>query len=302
VPRPAAHLQPPEAPSTIPTAPIPVPDNWTPAAQGRDRAPVSAHTPGFYDADGPATEVEHDEHGFPAQPDVPSTVVSEDDAPPPGFAPQVPSPNGSFRNSFDELPPGQALSALPNDAPTVVRPDLAGMADLLDGGGQSARPAAESPSNALPSSFDEQPAGEPTVALPPPSQRKKTQVKQPSPEPPPERLPSGASYSPPPDTPPPARKARSSADEKKPRTSRSRKPSAKSVKKPPAPGKKDRKSRSDRSESRKKLPKNASVEGQEAGGGIPMLYYVYGGVGVAGVALVAGAVVVAVVILAMTSG
>lgn len=293
VPRPAMPLPAPP----VPQPPVPVPDHWTPAPSGehRDALYGGQH-------DDPSTEVGHEEldaHGFPYQPDVPSTVVSED--------------------NIDEVPPTPSpLPHIPNDAPTVVRPDLAMIGDMSDktlGGtpisnqdetiGNLLEPIAGHTADVM-QAYAEQPPGEPTVALPPPSRRKNTQVRQPTPEPAPDALPSGASYSPPTadNIPNPGL-----ADKK--RRAATPPPAPKSVKKPPVPGASGARSgpspRSGNSKSGpKKLPKNASiVSGKDPFptevGGISNLTLVYGAVFVLGLLLVVGAFVLGIVILAFTS-
>lgn len=260
IPRPAAPPVPLPPVPLPPTPQAPVPDNWTPAPSGDHvRNPPRAISQGF------------DANGFPVQPDVPSTVVSED--------------------SIDEVPPtGVPVPPLLNDAPTIVRPDLSRLADMMasvDGTpvssqdetvGTDLQPLAGSTAAAM-RAYEEQPPGEPTVALPPPSKRKNTSVRQPTPEPSPDALPNGASYSPPPEQ----KKARSV--NKPPPTSSNRSS---------APKKK-----SGRSKSSKKLPKNATVSNDSEGSS--NLYYVYGGITVLGLLLVAGAFILGLIILAATA-
>ncbi|MEZ4322169.1 MAG: hypothetical protein R3F61_32150 [Myxococcota bacterium] len=304
VPRPAMPVPRPPSMQPVPQPPVPVPDTWTPAPSGE-------HRDALYGRDDPSTEVEHstlDAHGFPHTPDVPSTVISDD--------------------SIDEVPPTPSpLPHIPNDAPTVVRPDLAQLAEVFDTRtvpsgasvldvsgvrvsphddtiGSALEPIAGSTADAL-HAYDEQPPGEPTVALPPPSQRKNTQVRQPTPEPAPDALPKGASYSPPTGdidrnemvkgapakgTPAPARAV------KRPPPASGKRP--KSNTPAPAP--------SAKSASPRKLPKNASiVSGKdpfptEAGGRISNLTLVYGAVVVFGLLLVVAAFVLGLIVLALS--
>jgi hypothetical protein len=180
------------------------------------------------------------------------------------------------------------------DAPTVVRPDLAAMAEAEMMAAAASPPApapdASATDSPFPSTWDDDPHGEATVALQAPNgvtdpaaiADEETVASSPSPV---QSLPGSASYSPPPSAPEPPVPPPAPPEEPREQSRSSR-----GVAPPPRSGDRQKK---------RKLPKNAQVSraGENDRDGIQPLHLLYGAVGVAGVLLVCAAFVAGILIL-----
>lgn len=197
--------------------------------------------------------------------------------------PPVPLPGGSVAPAptASQMP---GLAAMPNDAPTVVRPDLGGMSEAeLQAMMEAARPApAPAPAaESFPSGWDDQPEGEPTVALRSPV------ASQP---PASQSLPGSASYSPPSQPPPVAAQEITVRHEPELPAEPSR--SSRNVAPPARSG-----------DGARKKKKNKSVQVAKGGkkfddeGGIQPLHLIYGAVAVGGFLLIAGSFIAGIIIL-----
>lgn len=251
----------------------------------------------------------HDPEAMPVS-SLPGQVVAESSL---HAAPvsSVPPPGHDPTQSVDEVVP--SIPRLPNDAPTVVRPDLAMMAmGAVDPAPVSSAPPGTSPVSShpgFPASFSEEPeGGEPTVALPPPSQRDRSHMQS---------LPPHASYSPPPVAPPPAPRSATPAPvdrsiapapapvQQQPQPSRPPAPAPQPQQqpqqsRPPAPAPQQQQPQQSRppepaQEPARRaggLPKGATVYQGDDDEGINPLHLIYGAVGIIGILIIAVAVIV----------
>lgn len=166
------------------------------------------------------------------------------------------------------------LSAMPMDAPTVVRPDLVSLAEADFA-------AVTEPAGQVPNWEDQ--LGDPTVALTAPT-AEAPNVAHEAANTPVQSLPGSASYSPP--TPAPAKRTEAPESPAPAEPTRS----SRGVAPPPRSGDRPRK---------RGLPKGAQIsKGPDAASeGIKPLHLVYGALGVAGVLLVVASGVAGIIIL-----